>query len=934
MKNINKWDSLSIKDKADLMKLYIKNGINNLEEIRSHYNKYADGGYTEEDEEYYTVPTRQEYLEEVKRKALEASNSQGVVDKKPKTFVERLLENGQSARDSRIGAVGTQQIRDLYKDGKTKEAQNLADKYYKANTAGIALGAGFASPNLYTDLGITFGTTLLDAVPNYMTNDKKTATKNTAIDLASNAAFDLLGHGVGKLINKGVDLYKAKKSVSQIPDNIFENMPGLTYEVTPRLNSPSPTLGLPPHRNPVLYFEHSGSRAIDRDAYERLLRDANFNEGSINNLLREFDDRIRSRSMGSNEDFLLYRYPVNGTMTLDPMLVDFSHLNLPQGFRTPNSTIMYNGTPLTRQEAIDYLTSRGFNDAYIENKLNLFDTEFYNQNTPSSVFPSIDFDLSVSAYGPGHLSDATESFIRNNVDRYEDTILRRSFTAEDAGGVRNEFNFANSITNKTKEHRILTEELSKKYPELKPYLQEGKPIDDTLRKFLWDKYGLESPLNIDDMTWFQGNAGAEYIWGREPMYKKLVRDKDGNLVKEIRKESPGKRQAGLATLKYIKEMPRHTAITVTNTSLDSELLKLNGAVRNYGTGPGQTTVEIMPSGYSLGNDHHLERIYLEDILNDGNIDPSEVSTLRDYMDKRRNGARANIPDISSLPTFSKAAEDYYYKYTKKHMVDRLSDYWEQIKKLDSRYENVEMPSVGDFDLTKLNTILYTGEYSPYIKRTPVAVVKHKDGGKLNKLQDGGNKVLKSTKPIYNNWQEVINDGWYKNIQDNTYIGTVPYKSMYQNKDAITKLPKNTTIDNFINVMYPIVEQSMISKGKSLKNVDNMVKQIAYESNYGRSSRGNGYNLAGIKEFDSSKPRTKYKDGQYYKDFSDYRDFADYYVDLVTNRYEVENADNLKDYVDRLHGKNSSGKSYSTNKKYYKDMKNMKTLDKKIKDYKK
>jgi hypothetical protein len=44
MKNINKWDSLSIKDKVDLMKLYIKNGINNLEEIRSHYNKFQDGG--------------------------------------------------------------------------------------------------------------------------------------------------------------------------------------------------------------------------------------------------------------------------------------------------------------------------------------------------------------------------------------------------------------------------------------------------------------------------------------------------------------------------------------------------------------------------------------------------------------------------------------------------------------------------------------------------------------------------------------------------------------------------------------------------------------------------------------------------------------------------------------------------------------------------
>lgn len=57
MKNISKWDSLSIKDKADLMKLYIKNGINNLEEIRSHYNKFATGGYTEEGKKEAVVRT-------------------------------------------------------------------------------------------------------------------------------------------------------------------------------------------------------------------------------------------------------------------------------------------------------------------------------------------------------------------------------------------------------------------------------------------------------------------------------------------------------------------------------------------------------------------------------------------------------------------------------------------------------------------------------------------------------------------------------------------------------------------------------------------------------------------------------------------------------------------------------------------------------------
>ena len=39
------WNELSMKDKADLMKLGIKNGIRDLDTIRSTYNKYGDGGY-------------------------------------------------------------------------------------------------------------------------------------------------------------------------------------------------------------------------------------------------------------------------------------------------------------------------------------------------------------------------------------------------------------------------------------------------------------------------------------------------------------------------------------------------------------------------------------------------------------------------------------------------------------------------------------------------------------------------------------------------------------------------------------------------------------------------------------------------------------------------------------------------------------------------
>ena len=41
----SRWDCLSLRDKSDLMRIYIRNGITSLEEMRGHYNgMYAEGG--------------------------------------------------------------------------------------------------------------------------------------------------------------------------------------------------------------------------------------------------------------------------------------------------------------------------------------------------------------------------------------------------------------------------------------------------------------------------------------------------------------------------------------------------------------------------------------------------------------------------------------------------------------------------------------------------------------------------------------------------------------------------------------------------------------------------------------------------------------------------------------------------------------------------
>lgn len=113
-----------------------------------------------------------------------------------KKLASAISEGSRMARDARIGAIGAEQIRELYNEGKTEEAQELAKQYAKANIAGMAMAAGAANTaGLVGDLAITGVSTLADtAVEGNF--------KNSGKDFLKNAAADLIGYGIGKAINK------------------------------------------------------------------------------------------------------------------------------------------------------------------------------------------------------------------------------------------------------------------------------------------------------------------------------------------------------------------------------------------------------------------------------------------------------------------------------------------------------------------------------------------------------------------------------------------------------------------------------------------------------------------------------------------------------------------------------------------------------------
>ena len=140
--------------------------------------------------------------------------------------------------------------------------------------------------------------------------------------------------------------------------------------------------------------------------------------------------------------------------------------------------------------------------------------------------------------------------------------------------------------------------------------------------------------------------------------------------------------------------------------------------------------------------------------------------------------------------------------------------------------------------------------------------------------------------------------------------------------------KTKDIGNFSNVMSKIYTKVLTDLNLPLHNVPNLVRQDALESSYGTSTRGNGFNLGGVKVFqDKEKLGTKYKDGFYYRNFGNLEDYARYKVKLLENDYGGIISAPASEFIDRLHGKNPGKKNYSANKRHYiNSFKGMRTLD--------
>ena len=204
---------------------------------------------------------------------------------------DAISEGGRMARDARIGAIGAEQIRELYDQGESERAQELAKQYAKANIAGMAMAAGAANTaGLVGDLAITGVSTLADTAVEGNAD-------NIVRDLGLNTVFDIVGHGAGKvsnLIKSGIkntryniSLEDALKS-GMVPDDkksFFEIMLRKRPEYAEKLwarearRSPGPSID-----RSKLYY--------NKEWYKSRLQNKGYSEAEIEKILQHYDTQL------------------------------------------------------------------------------------------------------------------------------------------------------------------------------------------------------------------------------------------------------------------------------------------------------------------------------------------------------------------------------------------------------------------------------------------------------------------------------------------------------------------------------------------------------------------------------------------------------------------------------------------------------------------
>lgn len=163
MSTNNKWQALSMRDRAFLIREAVRNGITDINSIRDTWEHRFDG------------------------------ESDHPTEEKPwyKKLASAISEGARMARDARIGAVGAEQVRELYRKGENEKAQKQAEQYAHANIAGITTALGKTTDNILGNIlnltgAIGAGAAVSDGFKQYNNRAEEKQSDNYVLQSAEN----------------------------------------------------------------------------------------------------------------------------------------------------------------------------------------------------------------------------------------------------------------------------------------------------------------------------------------------------------------------------------------------------------------------------------------------------------------------------------------------------------------------------------------------------------------------------------------------------------------------------------------------------------------------------------------------------------------------------------------------------------------------------
>ena len=281
---------------------------------------------------------------------------------------------------------------------------------------------------------------------------------------------------------------------------------------------------------------------------------------------------------------------------------------------------------------------------------------------------------------------------------------------------------------------------------------------------------------------------------------------------------------------------------------------------------------------------------------DGGIYPTLMHELSHYSTRNKgiDFTYQNIDDIREGEDLSKMMRYNELLAKNKNDIDILKS--KGITNLDEARQYFDEST--DNGITNRERIQYLQD--PQEKRAraiPTILESKQKGIPIDELIDNYTDIngnIKEDAPgQLRDLGEILDNKNLKKYLNNFLSVTAPITIYNKLKQQDVQQPsyKNgkDSISSFVSTFRPMLYNALQKRGYHTNSIDNMLTQLAWESNYGKSNNAkSNYNYGGVKS------------GSDYAKYNSPEDFVDHYVDLIHDRYpNAFNSNDLNTYAKAL-----------------------------------